>query len=675
MENLRDTYLTLITKAEEANAAYRAGDESPLTDEQYDLLIEQLEEIGVANDWDEHLALTTKVAGGLTPENADVVHRVRMLSLSKAQNAEDLEKFINRVELHKGTLLLEPKLDGLAIVASYLDGELKQVATRGDSRVGQNITAQAMKARIEGLPKKIDYKGDLEVRGELFITRSNFNIAQHYRQKHGRENYKNPRGAVAGAIQSKDETRLEGLTFTFGAYDYIPYTGEDATAETYTQLLKSAAKYGFITAASLMPEIKKKTLHEQLEMFGAIRNSLNIPTDGAVVKVDDMALRTTLGSGERHPHWAIAYKYEAEIKETTLLSINRYVGRTGAISYVANVEPVQLSETEVSNATLNNARFISELDLRIGDVVLMRKANEIIPEILSVNLVARTGKNLPRYVAPTTCPKCGKDLDTESSVVWRCQNPECTKAASILHAVSRENLDVEGLSTSLIDRLVEEGYINDVTDLFSLSVQKLAGLPLGRFKKSADGLSTVPITLGEKTAQKIYANIQKSLEQPLNRVLSSLGIRFLGRTFGRRFAAHFKSFDAAVNATVAQMQEVEGVKDKAVVIREELDRKQALLAKYRAVGFAQMVAAVPAAAASAKLTGQSVVVTGSVPGYTRDSVKELIEKHGGNAGSSVSARTTLLVAPADERATSKAKKATDLGIRIVTPEEFLALLK
>ncbi len=678
MENLRDTYLTLVNRAEKANEAYRGGEvESPLTDEQYDLLVEQLEEIGVANNWTEHVALTTQVAGGVTPVDADVTHRTRMLSLNKAQNHEELDKFVTRMKESKATLLMEPKIDGLAIVASYLNGELRQVATRGDSRVGQNVTARAMQATVQGLPKKIDYKGDLEVRGEMFLTKSNFSSAQSFRQKHGRALYKNPRNAVSGAIQSKDDTRLEGLILTFGVYDFIPYDGDAKTVDSYTELLKIATANGFITAASLLPEINKKTLAERIDVFGSVKDHLNVPTDGVVVKVDSLSLRNTIGSGEKHPRWAIAYKYEAEVKETTLLGIVRDVGRTGAISYVATLETVELADTEVSRATLNNARFIQELDLRIGDRVLVRKANEIIPEIMGVNFIARVGKNLDSYIPPTTCPTCGLPLDTTSSVIWRCSNPDCVKTATILHAVSRNNLDIEGLSTSLIDRLVEENFINDVTDLYSLSAKKLASLPLGRMKKNENGLDIVPVLLGEKMGQKIYDNIQKSLNQPLNRILSSFGVRFLGSTFGRRFSNHFKTFDAVVNATVEQMQEVEGVKEKAVVIHAEFAAKRKLIDNYRKVNFAALnvKADTTASTSGGKLAGQNVVITGAVPGYGRTEAKELIEKHGGVAGSSVSGKTTLLVAPADERDTSKAKKADALGVKIVTPEEFLNSLK
>lgn len=671
----REEYLTGIRIATEANNAYRGGEEeSSLTDEQYDLLVAQLQQLGETNGWSEHVDLVEKVSGGAGDGSGttDVKHRTRMLSLAKAQNEEELEKFLSRVRALKTPLLLEPKLDGLAINASYLNGQLVQVSTRGDSRNGQDVTARAREATITGLPKTIPFKGDLEVRGELFLTRSAFESAQKFRAKHGRAEYKNPRNAVSGAILSKDITRLEGLKMSYAVYDYIIYSPAN-TEDEYHKLMKEAEANGFCPASSLLPSLQGDTVMEKVKSFGELRNQIGIPTDGIVLKVNSFAVREQLGSGERHPHWAIAYKFEAEIKPTTLLSITRDVGRTGAISYTANLNPVELSESTVSNATLNNARFIELMDLRIGDVVMVRKANEIIPEIVGVDFSARAGKTLPRYNAPTTCPNCEETLDTTSSVVWRCMNPGCAQAPTIIYAVNRDNLDIDGLSTQLVELLLEAGYINDVTDLYTLTVDRLANLPTGRVNK--DGQM---IVVGTTVAEKLVQQIQKSKNQPLNRILSSLGVRFMGRTFGRRFASHFKSFDAAVNATVQQMQQVEGVKEKAVVIRAELDKRQELLNKYRKVGFTQMnmtTQNTKDSAGSLKLAGQNVVITGTVPGYSRNEAKELIETHGGVAGSSVSSKTTLLVAPAEERDTSKAKKATELGVRIITPEQFLAALR
>jgi DNA ligase (NAD+) len=411
--------------------------------------------------------------------------------------------------------------------------------------------------------------------------------------------------------------------------------------------------------------------------FGKAKNTIPFPTDGIVVKIDSLPLRAELGNSERSPRWAIAYKYEAEIKETVLRNIVRDVGRTGAISYVAEFDTVELAGSEVSKATLNNSRFIEELDLHIGDTIMVRKANEIIPEIVSVVFAERAGKNLAPYVAPTTCPNCSEELDTTSSIIWRCENPECAVANRILHAINRDNLDMDGISSKLIEKLLEANLINDVTDLFNLTVEQIAALETGRFYKIDDEATGRkagdPILVGELMAKKHYGNIQAAKDRELNRIISSLGVRFLGRTFSAAYAKHFKSFDKVVNASVEELQGIDKVKDKAVAIRAGFDAIQPLLEKYRAVGFLNMDKVEEVVLGTA-LKGESVVVTGTVPGYGRNEVKDLIAAHGGVAGGSVSGKTTLLVAPADERDTSKAKKAISLGIEIITPEKFLERL-
>ena len=701
MDNLREAYLSKVeTLRKAARAYYIDGEESSLTDEEYDLLLLNVTSMGEGNNWTEHVALAEEVAGGSTVSAEDTVkHRTRMLSLGKAQDADTLEKFLVKMREVNATLLVEPKLDGLAIVAIYRDGKLVQVATRGDSRVGQNVTTRALSANINGLPKVISYKGELEVRGELFMTSEDFVTAQAvlYRntirekcsvkepghtakncEAHTRQ-YKNPRNACSGMILSKDEKRIDGVTLTFGTYDVIPVGAASNDFTSYTELLKLASTLGFITTASLISDLfsAEDSVHDRVVKFGKVRSEVNFPTDGVVVKVDSLALRDNLGNSERSPRWAIAYKYEAEIKETVLRNIVRDVGRTGAISYVAEFDVVELADTEVGKATLNNARFIEALDLHIGDTIMVRKANDIIPEIVSVVFTARDGKNLIPYVAPTTCPNCGEELDTTSSIIWRCNNPECAVANRILHAIKRDNLDMDGISSALIEKLLDAGLINDVTDLFKLTVKQIAALETGRYYKKDDEKTGrkagEPILVGELMAKKHYANIQSAKDRELHRIISSLGVRFLGRTFSRSYATHFKSFDKIVNATVEELQGIDKVKDKAVAIRAGFDSIQPLLAKYRAVGFTNMDTVEDVVLGNA-LAGENVVVTGSVPGYGRNEVKDLIAAHGGVAGGSVSAKTTLVVAPEDERDSTKAKKAIALGKPLITPEKFLERL-
>lgn len=700
MDNLRESYLSKVETLRKAALAYYIdGEESALTDEEYDLLLVNVTSMGEGYNWDEHVALAEEVAGGsnLSDDADKVTHRTRALSLGKAQDAETLEKFLQKMKERKATVLLEPKLDGLAMIAIYRDGKLAQVATRGDSRVGQNVTARALQVNIKGMPKTIDYKGELELRGELFMTAQDFITAQAVRDRNSiRENcnsteeghtaknckahskkYKLPRSAVSGLILSKDDKRIDGATMTFGTYDITPVSGSAVGETSYTALLNLATKLGFITTASMIEGMFSvmDSIHDRVVKFGLAKNTLDFPTDGIVVKIDSLPMREAIGNSERSPRWAIAYKYEAEIKETVLRDIVRNVGRTGAISYVADFDIVELDGSEVGAATLNNSRFIEALDLHIGDTIMVRKANDIIPEIVSVVFAERKGKNLSAYVAPTTCPKCSEELDTTSSIIWRCENPECAVANRILHAVSRDNLDMDGISSKLIEKLLEAELINDVTDLYKLTVEQIASLETGRFyaADNKDNKAGDPILVGETMAKKHVKNIQVTKERELNRIISSLGVRHLGRTFSAAYAKHFKSFDKIVSASVTELQGIDKVKDKAVAIRAGFDAIAPLLDKYRAVGFANMDKVEEKVLGSA-LKGENVVVTGSVPGYGRNEVKDLIEAHGGVAGGSVSGKTTLVVAPKDERDSTKAKKALSLGIEIITPTEFLAKL-
>lgn len=696
MNNLRETYLSKVDVLRKAALDYYIdGKDSNLSDEEYDLMLLTVQAMGDGYGWEEHVKLADEVAGGAPiSEQADTVqHRTRMLSLGKAQDAETLEKFLVKMRAEKASVVLEPKLDGSAIVAIYRDGALVQVATRGDSRKGQNVTARALEATINGLPRRIDYSGELEVRGELFMLNDDFVVAQQalYNRtirpvckEHDTKNctehvrqYKNSRNATSGLILSKDKSRLEGVTLTFGTYDVIPVSGEAVGTDSYSELLKVAEGLGFITAASLIKDVfsPADSIHDRVTKFGEVKDEANFPTDGIVVKVDSLSVRERIGSGERVPRWAIAYKYEAEIKETVLRGIVRDVGRTGAISYVVLFDPVELAGSEIGKATGNNSRFIAELDLRIGDTIMVRKANEIIPEIVSVVFKAREGKDLAEYVAPTTCPNCEEELDTTSSIIWRCLNGECAVANRIIHAVSRDNLDMDGISSKLIEMLLDANLINDVTDLYKLTVEQLAALPTGRVyaTDSDEHKKGDPILLGELMAKKHYGNIQASKDRELNRIISSLGVRFLGRTFSAAYAKHFKSFDKIVNASVPELQGIDKVKDKAVAIRAHLDGIQPLLKKYQQVGFLNMDTVEEVVLGSA-LKGENIVVTGAIPGYGRNEVKDLIEAHGGVAGGSVSSKTTLVVAPKDERTSTKAKKASALGIPFLTPEKFLARL-
>jgi DNA ligase (NAD+) len=674
----REDYLKAVERAQQAARSYYVTDSLVMSDDEYDALTEEIETAGERYGWTEGAALLEEVAAG-QGGGGDVEHAVPMLSLGKVKTEQAVLSFEQAYP--NETLVFEPKLDGSAISAVYRGGKLTQVSTRGDGNTGEDLTQNIINAKPQGLPLTVQDAGDFEVRGEIYITRADFEHAQTLREAAGSAPFKNPRNAIAGATRTSKP--LAGLRMSFSAYEALGFS-----EDSYTKRLNYLSQLGFGTALALVPANVKaqEGLAAQIEEFGRMRDEegyvtvlgQDIPTDGAVVKFDSYAHREQVGAASRHPRWAVAYKYSEELKQTVLRSIERAVGRTGAISYVGHFDPTEFDST-ISQATFNNSDWIEERDLHIGDTILVRKANGVIPEVRGVNLALRP-KDAVKYVAPLTCPNCGEPLNT-SSKIWRCTNPEDALGAWLAYAVSREHLDVDGLSTAIIDRLVEQNLVNDLADLFYLPYSTWESLDMGRLKK--DG---TPVLLGTTMATKITGEIEKAKQQPLNRVLSALGIRFLGRTFGRRLAAQFGSLDALLTATEADFDTVSGVNGggirAAAFVKGFAARRNTLL-RMKNAGFQSLQAQAPQPAvakvdtssnpAAALVAGKNVVVTGTVPGYSRTEAAELIESLGGHASSSVSSKTQLVIA--GEGAGSKAEKARSLGVQVLDAAEFVKLVR
>lgn len=696
--SVRRDYLDNITKLEKFAETYYHNNESLISDQSYDLLVEETARAGEDNGWTEHLPLVEKVAAGTVDNDTDIEHTTRMLSLSKANTEEEISKFINKTNPNNTPdfFVLEPKLDGLAVRVLYKNGKREVVATRGDSHAGKNLALRANEITIEGLPPLVPAQEDFEVRGEIFITNTHYEEVQKTRNdlwaKYEAEKSKAKaekrratmtapskpftlqRAAASGSINAKPGTETTGIILSFAAYDVI-FGNEADQPETYTLALDFATKNGITTASSIMADTADQpTILDKVRKFGEIRGSLDYPTDGAVLKVNSKQVRESLGEGEKHPYWAIAYKYEEEVKEAVLSRIERAVGKSGAISYVGIFEnPIDLG-SQVSRATLNNSEVIKNLDVRVGDTILVRKANGIIPEILAVRIADREKNSVGEpYEAPTTCPSCGENLDTESSIIWRCHNPECSRLEEIVYAVSKKNLDVQSLGRSTIEVLVENEIINDVADLFMMTREQWENLII---RYTGDDNST-PVLYGKAKTDTVMDSLNKALNAPLNKIISSLNLRYVGNTFGKRFAQHFNSFDKFVTADVDQMTDIQGVKDKAKVIVDEIQKRQTLISKYKNVGFKNIEPKTeedPTQDLPQVLKDERIVITGPVPDYARDEIKDIIEQAGGVSSSSVSAKTTLVVAPIDKRQTEKAARADKMKITIITPEELLERL-
>ncbi|GIG20049.1 DNA ligase 2 [Cellulomonas chitinilytica] len=656
----------LADRLRAAAAAYYDTDTLAMSDAEYDAGIEQLR-IAVAVD--PYFApavadLLGAVAAGQSA-GGDVEHPTMMGSLDKAPTLDALDALVHAID---GPVVVEPKLDGLAIRAVYRRGRLELVATRGDGRSGEDVTDKVRTLALDGLPARLTGADlSVEVRGEVFMADSRFPDAQEARASLGGAPFVNSRNAAAGILR-KGDAAYAGL-LSFAAYDVSPVADETAAAdESYSNRLTLAEHAGVGTARALAPWLAggapvttTTAVRAAVDALAARRAVLGFPIDGIVVKADADVDRARLGSGSRTPRWSVAYKYEAETALTRVVGITTAVGRTGRLAIRVEVAPVFVGGTTITFATGHNVTWMFERDVRVGDTVVIKRANDVIPYIESVVLDERPTDSEP-WTAPATDPN-GGEWD-KSTLLWRSTDPSLSVGALVRYAVSRDALDVEGVGTEIVESLVEQGLVADIADLFGLTVETLTTLPLGEGR-----------TLGSKNAVKIVAELDRAKGAAWNRVITALGIRMTGRTMGRRIAAALPTLDALRAASVETLAGIDGIgPKKAEVIRAGLDDLEArgVLDRLVAAGVHTGTEPDEAASAALPLAGMTVVVSGSVPGYSRTTVAELIEAQGGKASSSVSSTTSLLVS--EPSTSSKYVKAAELGVRIVTPEEFLALL-
>ncbi|MEU1508852.1 NAD-dependent DNA ligase LigA [Kitasatospora sp. NPDC005748] len=672
-----DAYADAVSTAVRAAAAYYADGATPLGDDEYDALVRAIE--AYEREHPQEVlpdSPTGKVAGGAVV--GDVPHSVPMLSLDNVFSAEELVSWAEGLERRLGRPVagwcVEPKLDGLAIAARYRAGRLAQVLTRGDGLAGEDITHAA--DAVLGLPARLGEPLDIELRGEVLLTQEQFDHANAVRTEHGATPFAHPRSGAAGTLRAKDRAyRVELTFFAYGAIG-LPDLG-------HGELLERLAALGANTAASTAAHPQRcatiEEVGQRVDEIAALRAALPFGIDGVVVKADSAADQEQAGSGSRAPRWAVARKLQAQHKVTRLLGVEWNVGRTGIIAPRAVLEPVVIDGVTVTYATLHNPADIERRGLMIGDQVFVYRAGDVIPRVEAPLVDQRTGAEQP-IAFPETCPRCGDAIDTTEQR-WRCvRGRACQAVASIIYAAGRDQLDVEGLGGTRAVQLVEAGLVADLADLFTLTKEQL--LTLER--------------MGDTSADNLLAAIETARTQPLNRVFCALGIRGTGRTMSRRIAAHFGSMAAIRAADAEALAGVDGIgAEKAAVIVTELAEVAPLLDRLAALGVGTAVTTPTAPVASADgaegeaaagavaggavagpLTGESVVVTGAMTGplaeLSRNAVNELIERAGGKASSSVSKRTTLLVA--GEKAGSKRAKAEELGIRILTPEEFATLV-
>ncbi|MER5866675.1 NAD-dependent DNA ligase LigA [Kitasatospora sp. NPDC002040] len=663
-------YATAVATAVSASAAYYTDGSTPLGDDEYDALLRAITAYEQAHP-DEVLSHSPsgKVAGGAV--SGDVPHSVPMLSLDNVFDATELADWAAGLERRLGRPVaawcVEPKLDGLAVAARYEGGKLVRMLTRGDGLAGEDITHAA--DAILGLPAVLTEPVDVELRGEVLLTTVQFEEANRIRLAHEASPFVHPRSGAAGTLRAKD--RPYQIMLTFFAYSAIGLDGLGHSA-----LLEALAALGANTAATTAAApVRCETVEQvqqRIEEITALRSALPFGIDGVVVKADAAADQEQAGNGSRAPRWAVARKLAAEHKVTRLLEVEWNVGRTGIIAPRAVLEPVVIDGVTVTYATLHNPADITRRGLMVGDLCYVYRAGDVIPRVEAPLADQRTGAETP-VVFPEVCPRCGDEID-RSEQRWRCvRGRNCQAVASVIYAAGRDQLDIEGLGGTRAIQLVESGLVADIADLFTLTRDQL--LTLER--------------MGETSADNLLAALETARSQPLNRVFCALGVRGTGRTMSRRIAAHFGSMATIRAADAEALAEVPGIgTEKARVVAAELLELAPLLDKLTAqqVGTEVSEPQRPISGAAGNetadrgeggpLAGEAVVVTGSMTGdlaeLSRNEMNELIERAGGKASGSVSKRTTLLVA--GEKAGSKRAKAEELGIRVLTPEDFAALV-
>lgn len=683
VQNLTDaaSYAAAVDTALKASAAYYGDGTSTLDDAAYDNLLRQIAAYEV-NHPEQVLpeSPSGKVAGGAVL--GDVPHTRPMLSLDNIFSPDELVAWAAGVEKRIGrpvtSWCVEPKLDGLAIAARYLNGRLVQIITRGDGNAGEDVSHAI--GTVIGLPERLTEPVDLEVRGEVVMTAAQFQAANQARTEHGGTPFANPRSAAAGSLRAFNRTYQVEMTF-FG-YGVLPLQDSpfamSLAGQDHSALMRIAETLGVATtyatgvadAVGLLVTADLTRVQHRVEEIAAARAGLPFGIDGIVIKTDAEADQDAAGLATRAPRWAIAYKLPAEEVFTRLLAVEWAVGRTGIIAPRGVLEPVQVAGSTVTYATLHNPAIISALGIMLGDQVVVKKAGDVIPRIEAPVVAARTGQETP-ITFPTACPNCGSEID-RSQERWKCvKGRACNAVVSIIYAVGRGQLDIETLGETRIRQMIDAGLITDVADLFTLTRHQL--LTLER--------------MGDVSAENLLAALDIARRQPLHRVFCALGVLGTGRTMSRKIARHFATMDAIQAADAEAMMGVEGIgPEKAPIIVAEIAELADLIAKLKAAGvnMTEPGASTPGEDADAAtagedlpLAGMTVVVTGTMTGpldgLSRDEVNALIERAGGKASSSVSARTDLVVA--GEKAGSKRAKALDIGVTVITPDEFAAMVQ
>ena len=642
----------------EANYRYYVLDDPKIQDFEYDRLLRELEELEATYpEWASEDSPTKRVGGEALSQFEKVTHPVPLMSLQDVFSMEELHDFLEKAMLSDmdTAFSVEPKIDGLSVALEYVDGKFVRGATRGDGNVGEDVTAnlktiRAIPMTLENAPPR------LIVRGEVFMPKKSFEKLNAHQEAEGKPLFANPRNAAAGSLRQLDskiaaKRGLDIYVFNVQLAEGVSFHNHEESLEYLKKLKFKVIPFKILSST--------ESICKEVESINENREKLICDIDGAVIKVNDLTHRERLGSTAKFPRWAAAYKYPPEIKPTVVEDIVVQVGRTGVLTPKAVVRAVRLAGTTVTNATLHNQDFISQRDIRIGDTVLIRKAGEIIPEILEVDFSKRP-ENTIAYYLPKQCPVCGAAVEQdEDGAFLRCTGAECPAQLSrnIAHFVSRDAMDIDGLGTAIVEGLIEKKMIKSPADIYYLTLEEIKSL-----WKS-----------GSAAAKKLLSAIEASKQQDVSRLIYALGIRQVGAKTGKVLASAFGNLDALMCATeeeLTQIPDVGSVTAANIYNWFHQEQSKHLIQRLREAGVnfesRRLVT-------DARFAGKTFVLTGALSKFTREEATEKIELFGGKAAGSVSKKTSYVVV--GENAGSKERKARELGIPILSEDEFLAMIQ
>lgn len=644
------------------NYAYYIEDKSLVTDLAFDQLLKELQALEQANpQYNDPNSPTQRVGGNITKNFPTVVHAERMYSLDNTYSPQELGDWIKRIEKRLGTpvndFTCELKFDGASINMTYVNGALEKAVTRGDGTQGDEVTANVKTIKNVPLRLQGDFPERFDIRGEIILPLEGFKQLNEKRLAAGEEPYRNPRNTASGSLKLQDSTETAQRPlecFFYALAGDLPYS-------THWEGLTKARSWGFTVPNSMQAVSSIEEMLDYIKKWGDQRDTLPFEIDGVVIKVNSIDVQEQLGFTAKSPRWAISYKYKAEQVSTRLNSVSYQVGRTGAITPVANLEPVLLSGTIVKRASLHNADQIEKLNLRVGDYVYVEKGGEIIPKIMGFD-PERRGDLAAAIQYIEHCPDCGSPLERiEGEAQHYCINDaNCPTQiiGKIQHFVGRKAMDIEGIGSETVSLLYQQGLIRTIADLYRLTADDL--LPLER--------------MAQKSVDNLLAGVAASKKQPFAKVLFGLGIRHVGETVAKRLVKHFGSMEALANASYEALLAVDDVGEKIVESLQAYfanPQQQEMIHALR--GFGLTLAAEVKQQASSQLEGKTIVVSGVFERMSRNELKQLIEDHGGKVGSSISGKTSFVVAGAS-MGPAKKEKAAQLGVPLLSEEDFLNML-